>query len=427
MKNKINKSSNDESVEVNIEEAIVMAGSFGSYQKLVAFAVCFVRVAILGNVFIMYFLANDPPWICVSADTSSFCMQHFGEQIPQSSDLFKQRCILNKSDWIFTKDKTYSIVTEFDLVCDNAWVASLTNSALFIGWGLTGPLIGYLSDTYGRRIMMISSVQLSTISIVALYFINSIWQVILLRMILGAGVGHIYATAIGKEVVGSKHRAILAALESFSSYTAYLLIVPFAYYVQNWRNTMLYLSFPTIVSTLISFFVPETVRWLYASGKLSKAEEKIQKIAKFNKKWDQVIQLRDFRECINPVKYSYIDVLFRHLSAVNVVMSMSVNWVAITLLYYSLTLESSNFGDSIYTNFMLSCIMGLLAPLSYLYCANKFGRKKSFLAFTFFSLLSVSTIALLCFLIKNSKELETITLVIALVGKIFASSGFSLL
>ena len=427
MKNKINKSSNDESVEVNIEEAIVRAGSFGSYQKLVAFAVCFVRVAILGNVFIMYFLANDPPWICVSADTSSFCMQHFGEQIPQSSDLFKQRCILNKSDWIFTKDKAYSIVTEFDLVCDNAWVASLTNSALFIGWGLTGPLIGYLSDTYGRRIMMISSVQLSTISIVALYFINSIWQVILLRMILGAGVGHIYATAIGKEVVGSKHRAIFAAIESFSSYTAYLLIVPLAYYVQNWRNTMLYLSFPAIVSTLISFFVPETVRWLYASGKLSKAEEKIQKIAKFNKKCDQVIQLRDFRESINLVKYSYIDVLFRHLSAVNVVMLMSVNWVAITLLYYGLTLESSNFGDSIYTNFMLSCIMGLLAPLSYLYCANKFGRKKSFLAFTFFSLLSVSTIAVLYFLIENSKELETITLVIALVAKIFASSGFSLL
>ena len=60
-------------------------------------------------------------------------MQHFGEQIPQSSNLFKQRCYLNRSDWTFTKDKAYSIGTEFDLVCDDAWKASLTNSALFIG------------------------------------------------------------------------------------------------------------------------------------------------------------------------------------------------------------------------------------------------------------------------------------------------------
>ena len=427
MKTNINEYSNDDSVEVNIDEAIVMAGSFGSYQKLVAFAVCFVRVAILGNVFVMYFVAFDPPWTCASADTSSFCMQHFGKQIPQSSDLFKQRCILNRSDWIFTKDKAYSIVTEFDLVCDGVWMASLANSALFIGWGLTGPFIGYLSDTYGRRITMISSVQLSTLSIVALCFVNNIWQVILLRIILGAGVGHIYATAIGKEFVGSKDRAFFAALESFSSYTAYLLIVPLAYYVQNWRNIMLYLSFPAIVSTLISFFVPETARWLYASGKLSKAHEKIQKIAKFNKNCDQVIHLRDFAESINIGKYSYIDLLFRHFSVLNVVMLMSVNWIAITLLYYGLTLESSNFGGSIYTNFALSCLMGLLAPLSYLYCGNKFGRKKSFLAFTFFSLLSASFIAVLYFLLENSKALEKITLVIALVGKIFASSGFSLL
>ena len=427
MKTNINEDSNGNSVEVNIDEAIVMAGSFGSYQKLVAFAVCFVRIAILGNVFIMYFVAIDPPWICASANTSPFCMQHFGEQIPQSSDLFKQRCILNRSDWTFTKDKAYSIVTEYDLICDDAWMASLSNSALFIGWGLTGPLIGYLSDTYVRRIMMISSVQLSTLSIVALYFVNSIWQVILLRIILGAGVGYIYAAAIGKEVVGSKHRALFAAFESFSSYTSYLLIVPLAYYVQNWRNIMLYLSFPAIVATLISLFVPETAKWLYASGKLSKAEQKNQKIAKFNKECDQVIHLRDSGKSINTRKYSYIDVLFRHFSVMNLVVSMSVNWIAITLLYYGLTLESSNFGGSIYTNFTLSCIMGLLAPLRYLYCANKFGRKKSFLVFTFFSLLSVCTIAVLYFMLKKGKALENSLLVIALVGKIFASSGFSLL
>ena len=417
----------NDSVEVDIDEAIYMIGSFGRYQKLVAFCVCFIRIAMLCHVFILYFVANNPPWTCVKGDTSSFCMQHFGEQIPQSSNLFKQRCYLNRSDWTFTKDKAYSIVTEFDLVCDDAWKASLTNSALFIGWGLTGPFIGYLSDSYGRRIAIISTVLLSTFAIIASYFINSIWQLVLLRAISGAGVGHAYATTIGKEVVGSKHRAVFAASESCSAFVSFLLSVPLAYYVQNWRNIMLYLSFPAIASTLISFLLPETARWLYASGKMTKAEQKIQQIAKFNKTCDQIIHLKDDGDGFQTKKYSYIDILFRHFSVITLTGSISVIWIATTLLFYGLTLESSDFGGNIYTNFALSCVMGLVAPWSYLYYANKFGRRKSFMVFTFFSLLCVSSIAVLYFVSENSKALEKTTLVVALVGKIFASSGFSLL
>ena len=414
-------------VEVDIDEAIIMTGSFGRYQKLVAFCVCFIRIAMVCHVFILYFVADDPPWTCVNGGTSSFCMQHFGEQIPQSSELFKQKCNLNRSDWTFTKDKAYSIVTEFDLVCNEAWMASLTNSALFIGWGLTGPLIGYLSDSYGRRIALISTMLLSTLAILASYFISSIWQLILLRAISGAGVGHIYATTIGKEVVGSKHRAVFAAFESCSAFVSFLLSVPLAYYVQNWRNIMLYLSFPAIASALISLLLPETARWLYASGKMSKAEQKIQQIAKFNKTCDQIIHLKDAGDSFHTKKYSYIDILFRHFSVITLTGSVSVIWIATTLLFYGLTLESSDFGGSIYTNFTLSCVVGLVAPWSYLYCADKFGRRKSFMVFTFSSLLCVSAIAVLYFVLENSKALEKATLVVALVGKIFASSCFGLL
>ena len=417
----------NDSMEVDIDEAIIMIGSFGRYQKLVASYVCFIRIAMLCHVFILYFVANDPPWTCVNGDTSSFCKQHFGEQIPQSSNLFKQRCNLNRSDWTFTKDKAYSIVTEFDLVCDHAWMASLTNSALFIGWGLTGPLIGYLSDSYGRRIAIITTMLLSTLAILASYFINSIWQLILLRAISGAGVGHIFATTIGKEVVGSQHRAVFTAFESCSAFVSYLLSVPLAYYVQNWRNIMLYLSFPAIASTLISLLLPETARWLYASGKMTKAEQKIQQIAKFNKTCDQIIHLKDAGDGFHTKKYSYIDILFRHFSVITLTGSISIIWIATTLLFYGLTLESSDFGGSIYTNFALSCVVGSVAPWSYLYCANKFGRRKSFMVFTFFSMLCVSAIAVVFFVFESNKALEKTTLVVALVGKFFASSCFSLL
>ena len=106
----------NESVEVDIDEATIIGVSFGRYQKLVIFVVCFVKVEIGDQVIILYFVTNDPPWTCVNRNTSSFCMQHFGEKISQSSSLFKQKCKLSRNEWIFTIDKTYSIVTEYDLV-----------------------------------------------------------------------------------------------------------------------------------------------------------------------------------------------------------------------------------------------------------------------------------------------------------------------
>ena len=417
----------NESVEVDIDEAIIIGGSFGRYQKLVIFMVCFVEVAIGGQAIILYFVANDPPWTCVNRNTSSFCMQHFGENISQSSSLFKQRCKLSRSEWIFTKDKTYSIVTEYDLVCDDAWLASLANSALFMGWGLTGLPAGYLSDSYGRRILIISAVLLSSLSMLGSYFVNGIWELIILRAVLGAGDGYINANTIAKEVVGPQHRALAGAFKSFSAKISFLIIVPVAYYVQSWRHIMLYISLPAFVSAFISFFIPETARWLYASEKISKAEQKIQQITKLNKKCTKFIQLKVSGNAVDTKQYSYIDIFFRHFSITVVTLVISFIWIVQTLLYYGLTLQSSSFGGSIYTNFVLSCMMDLIAPWTSQHFANRFGRKRSFMGLIILSLLSVSTIAAFYTLPEKTKALETVKLVVALVGKFFVSNGFGLI
>ena len=181
-------SSINKPVEVDIDEAFEIAGSFGRYQILVTFLVCFTHAPILSQTLMLYFVANEPPWTCINNNSSVFCKNHFGEKIPQSSELFKEQCKLNRSEWIFTKDKTYSIVTEYELVCDNAWMGSLANSALFIGWGLTGPFVGYLIDLHGRRMTMIMSILVSAVSIFSLSFADKVWQFIMVRTILGVAI-----------------------------------------------------------------------------------------------------------------------------------------------------------------------------------------------------------------------------------------------
>ena len=416
-----------QTIEVDIDEAINVSGSFGRHQLVVALLVCFFHVAIFSQNMILYFVGNDPPWTCVKRNSPSFCKKHFGTEFPQSSELFEQKCTLNRSDWKFTKDKSYSIVTEYDLVCDYAWLSSLANSALFIGWGSVGPFAGYLMDSYGRRIMMIFSVSLSAIAIMAMSFVSEMWQFVLLRTILGVSVGCLSANTIASEVVGPRHRAFVGSFITIAFLIASNLIVMTAFFIQNWRKTIFYLSFGAVMSFILSFFLRESPRWLYVSGKVAKAEEEIQRIAVFNKKFNIIIHLRTpLSANVNIMKkYSYKDILFRNCMVTRLTLSACFLWLTQGLIYYGLTLESSKFGGSMYMNFGFSCLIELLTPFTYVYCSNKFGRKKSYMGFISMATLTSAAITTLYHVRSSSRALYLPKLILALIGKLGISSAFS--
>ena len=420
-------SSINKTAEVDIDEAFEIAGSFGRYQIMVTFLVCFTHAPILSQTLMLYFVANEPPWTCINNNSSVFCKNHFGEKIPQSSELFKEKCKLNRSEWIFTKDKTYSIVTEYELVCDNAWMGSLANSALFIGWGLTGPFAGYLIDLYGRRMTMIISILVSAGTIFGLSFVNKVWQFIMLRTILGVAVGSLNANSIAFEVVGRRHRALVGTFLTVAFLIMSYLLVTAAYFIQNWRKLILYFSFGAIVSVLLSFLIPESARWLYATGKINKSEEKFYQMAKFNKKRNEVIHLKilEYAGNSNTKRFSFTDLLFRHFSVSVLCIALCFIWTTQVLLFYGLTLESSNFGGSIYLNFALSFVVELLTPVTYLYCSNKFGRKRSYMGFSLVATLSAISIAVLYFVSRSNRVLEILRLVLGLIGKSAISNGFA--
>ena len=417
--------------KVDIDEAINMSGSFGRYQFLVNVLMNAVYLTLDVHAYILYFVASDPPWTCVNKTSSLFCKQHFGKRIPESSDLFEERCKLNRSEWIFTKDKTYSIVTEYDLVCDYAWMGSLANAALFIGWGLSGPFVGYFSDAYGRRITSIMSVLVGAFSLVGLPFINHIWQFTLLRILLGAGVGCFTACTftVCTEIVGTKYRAATGTFFILTNLSGAYILILLAYFIPHWRKLVLYISSPMLVAVVMSFFIPETLRWIYASGKKTVAEEKLRKIAKFNKKNIEYICLADPKAETgdDSKRYSYVDMLFCHCSVSVVVLSLCFGWAVAALLYYGLTWESSDLGGNMYLNFAFSFLVELPSPVLYVYSCDKIGRKRSFLLFATLVSVTACVVSALYFVPESMKGLNTAKLVMAMIGKLCASLSFSTL
>ena len=54
----------------------------------------------------------------------------------------------------FTFDKSFYrrlLTSEFQLVCDRSWFASMAQSLHQLGYGISGVLFGFMSDNYGRK------------------------------------------------------------------------------------------------------------------------------------------------------------------------------------------------------------------------------------------------------------------------------------
>jgi len=124
---------------------------------------------------------------------------------------------MKKDAWKFSKDASFSIVSEFNLVCEKSYLAALTSSSL-------------------------------------------------------------------SEIVEAKHRVLVGSFYNIPFTLSYLALTLLAYYVDHWRKIVFYTSSPVFSVVIMTFMLPETARWLYATGKTEKAEQLIIKIAKLNQK-----------------------------------------------------------------------------------------------------------------------------------------------
>lgn len=83
------------------------------------------------------------------------------------------------------EDYHKSITTDFDWVCDDAWIPALSQTAFFFG-AIPGMLIlGWLSDTYGRLPTIIISNIIAFVSGMATPFVTGHVAFIALRFCMG--------------------------------------------------------------------------------------------------------------------------------------------------------------------------------------------------------------------------------------------------
>jgi putative MFS transporter len=99
----------------------------------------------------------------------------------------------------------------------DALATGLIGGATLFGILVGAPLFGHLTDRHGRRILMIADLCTFVVAAIAQIFATNVWELIVLRFVLGLAIGADYpiATAIIAEFMPAKVRgAALSAVEA---------------------------------------------------------------------------------------------------------------------------------------------------------------------------------------------------------------------
>ncbi|XP_020913714.1 organic cation transporter protein [Exaiptasia diaphana] len=330
--------------------------SFGRYQKIVLFASCFLVMLCSSQFAALLFVYGTPNFHC--EDTNSTCPPN--------------KCCNNCTSYVF--DGPFrSVVSEFNLICDKAYIGA-TVQACFYGGMLAGATSsGILADYIGRRRTIFITVFIVILSSVCSVFADCVSLLGVLRFMIGIGSGGIQAShfTLGLELLGPKHRSLYSVIYQIYFTAGYFVFNFFAYFVRDWRLLILMNSLPGIILYLFMRIFPESPRWLLSKNRLKEAEDVLVKCGSDSLDRNQLKKaIKDISIAqINEEKkrqeriYTPLD-LVRTPKLRRRSIFLAINWFSVSFVGNAFFLYIGNLAGSIYLNFFLvniACPIGAIA------------------------------------------------------------------
>jgi sugar porter (SP) family MFS transporter len=158
-----------------------------------------------------------------------------------------------------------------------AWQQGSVVSAILLGAIIGAAVIGFLSDKYGRRKMVLSAAFIFALGAALSALARNAEILILSRIILGVAVGGASALVplYLAEMASAKSRGKLSTLNqlmiTIGILSAYLVNLIFEDFTAGWRIMLGFAALPAIILFVGTLFLPESPRWLVCKGKDNEA------------------------------------------------------------------------------------------------------------------------------------------------------------
>ncbi|ESN92518.1 hypothetical protein HELRODRAFT_194223 [Helobdella robusta] len=246
-----------------------------------------------------------------------------------------------------------TIVTKWDLVCENNFLAE-TSQTMFVIGIMTGAIFfTILGDKLGRRpTYLISQMGLAIVGCLTI-LVPNLYAFMFLRFLNGVFqqgsllVGFVLMC----EFFSADERTLVGLLGSNFWAFGCAVLPLMAYLLNNWMHLQLFISLFSFLNIPLYFVLPESVVWLYANDKMEKAKRILKRAARMN-------------EVVLPE----IDLHVKHRFFV-------------TLIYYGLSWSTAELSGNRYLNAFLNGAVEVPAYTTSYFIVNKYGRKKPCIAF----------------------------------------------
>ncbi|XP_069339701.1 organic cation/carnitine transporter 2 isoform X2 [Eulemur rufifrons] len=378
------------------DEVTAFLGEWGPFQRLIFFLL---SASIVPNGFSgmsAVFLAGTPEHRCRvpdAANLSSAWRNHSvplrlqdGRMVPHSCRRYRLAAIANFSalglepgrdvdleqleqescldGWEFSRDVYLStIVTEWNLVCEDDWKAPLTISMFFVGVLVGSFVSGQLSDRFGRKKVLFATMGMQTGFSFLQVFSQSFEMFIVLFVLVGMGQisNYVAAFVLGTEILSKSVRIVFCTLGVCIFYAFGYMVLPlFAYFIRDWRMLLLALTVPGVLCVALWWFIPESPRWLISQGRFEEAEVIIRRAAKVNGTAAPATifdpsELQDLSSKKQP-SHSILDLLRTRNIRIITIMSI-ILWMTISVGYFGLSLDTPNLHGDVYLNCFLSAVV----------------------------------------------------------------------
>lgn len=453
---------------VDIDAVFKEIGEFGSYQKRIYFLLCLPSIFTGASNLAQVFIAAVPkyrclvPWCDGNLSDPSYYKPFLNFTIPYNTkddswdschryqrlnnhhsclpgDYDQNTTVGCPEGKAFATDiYTSTIVSEFNLTCNDAWKADLSQTIYFSGV-LAGSLIfGIVGDVVGRKLTLIITVLWMSITgtINALVSgLPSLYSCRFFTAMMTTGVFQI-SFVLGLELVGPSMRVPCGIIIEYFYAMGEVLLSLISWWLKDWRMIQLVISAPVSCFVFYWCFIPESPRWLQSQGRHQKVITVLEKIAvKNNKDLASALEKQNiYHEGVNnttrsedttATKVTLMDVVKSPLLCVRMFFMFFI-WTVTTLVYYGLSLNATSFGSGKedfgpYVDFIFSALMEVPGYTLAWLGMSFWGRKKSLV-------LSMTLAGLMCSGAGFSEEYDTqYLLVLTLLGKCFITCAFGII
>ncbi|XP_034634633.1 solute carrier family 22 member 5-like [Trachemys scripta elegans] len=340
------------------------------------------------------------------------------------SQLEQEKCL---DGWEYSRELYLStIVTEWNLVCDDDWKAPLTASLFFVGVLVGSFISGQLSDKFGRKKVLFATMGVQT-GFSFLQVFSTSWEMFsVLFVIVGMGQisNYVAAFVLGTEILGKTVRIIFCTLGVCIFYAiGYMLLPLFAYFIRDWRMLLLALTLPGLLCIPLWWVVPESPRWLISQGRVQEAEIIIRKAAKTNGIGapDVIFDPMELQEMTSQKQQTHTILDLVRTKNIRFVTIMSVIiWMIISVGYFGLSLDTPNLHGDAYVNCFLSAVIEVPAYIIAWVLLRNLPRRYSMAAALFLGG------CVLLFIQLVPPHLHILSIILVMLGKFGITSSFSM-